>query len=48
MDNKHDHLTVFYNEPVQDVPLESKDVFIKLINDGAKPSEALQLIIENY
>jgi len=48
MDKNNDHLTVYYNDPVQSIPLESKDVFVALINAGEKPSNALKSITEKY
>ena len=48
MGNKKDHLTVYYNEPVQSIPLESKDIFVELINSGKAPSTALKTIIDKY
>lgn len=47
MPNK-DHLTVYHNEPAQDIPLESKDQFVALIEEGKLPSEALKAIMEKY
>ena len=49
MANKRDQFTVFYGDPVQkDIPIESKDVFIQLINDGKAPSAALRSILKKY
>lgn len=48
MDKNRDHLTVYYNDPVQSIPLESRDIFVGLIKEGEKPSIAIQLLIEKY
>ncbi len=42
------HLTVVNSTPVQKIPAESKDDFIRWINDGKKPSEAIKKLIEKY
>lgn len=48
MGKNKDHLTLYYNEPVQSIPLESKDIFVELIKSGQSPSMALQSIIDQY
>lgn len=48
MGKEKDHLTIYYNEPVQSIPLESKDIFIELINSGEAPSIALKTIVDKY
>jgi len=48
MSKDKDHLTVYYNQPVQDVALESKDVFVELVKNGRPPSAALKEIMEKY
>lgn len=48
MTENKDHLTVYYNEPAQLIPLEAKDIFVELINSAQAPSIALKFIMDKY
>jgi hypothetical protein len=48
MGNNKEHFTIYYNEPVQSIPVESREVFVEMIKSGKSPSAALKIIIEKY
>ncbi|WNO08324.1 hypothetical protein [Teredinibacter sp. KSP-S5-2] len=43
-----DHLTVYYSDPVKKIPIETREAFSKMINEGVKPSKALVTIIKKF
>jgi hypothetical protein len=47
--SENPYLTVIHNKPVQDIPKESMDDFVRWVNkENLKPSQALQNLIEKY